>query len=312
MEEYYGADIWKITMAKKNTPLYEFPHPMDNDILIGHDATLSAFMDAWNNRDNYPLHPVWMLTGTRGIGKATLAYKIAKMVYGNVGDFFIIDMDRNIDKDGKIKSDAKSISVFTVRATIEKMQMSSMSGEWRVVLIDSVDQLTTAAANAILKLLEEPPAKTLFLLVTHQLSNVLPTVRSRARVEKMHPLSIADLRRLCARFMPDDMIDDETLRLANGSFGRIAGLKQSGGDVIYDKLIKLVQTKNSTTTDVMELARQIAPFPELHEILLDAIARFNLAELYPMATRTINDINRVNLEPEIAVFKIIEEIKKCL
>ena len=299
-------------MAKKNTPLYEFPHPMDNDILIGHDATLAAFMDAWNNRDNYPLHPVWMLTGTRGIGKATLAYKIAKMVYGNVGDFFIIDMDRNIDKDGKIKSDAKSISVFTVRATIEKMQMSSMSGEWRVVLIDSVDQLTTAAANAILKLLEEPPAKTLFLLVTHQLSNVLPTVRSRARVEKMRPLSISDLRRLCARFMPDDMIDDETLRLANGSFGRIAGLKQSGGDVIYDKLIQLVQNKNSTATDAMELAKQIAPFPELHEILLDAIARFNLAELYPMATRTINDINRVNLEPEIAIFKIIEEIKKCL
>lgn len=299
-------------MAKKSTPLYEFPHPMDNDTLIGHDATLKAFMDAWNNRDNYPLHPVWMLTGTRGIGKATLAYKIAKMVYGNVGDFFIIDMDRNIDKDGKVKSDAKSISVFTVRATIEKMQMSSMSGEWRVVLIDSVDQLTTAAANAILKLLEEPPAKTLFLLVTHQLSNVLPTVRSRARVEKMHPLSISDLRRLCAKFMPDDVIDDETLRLANGSFGRIANIKQSGGDVIYEKLIKLVQNKNSTVADSMNLARQIAPFPELHGILLDAIARFGLAELYSTATRTIYDITRVNLEPEIAIFKIIEEMKKCL
>ena len=299
-------------MAKKNTSLYEFPHPMDNDTLIGHDATLKAFMDAWDNRDNYPLHPVWMLTGTRGIGKATLAYKIAKMVYGNVGDFFIIDMDRNIDKDGKVKSDAKSISVFTVRATIEKMQMSSMSGEWRVVLIDSVDQLTTAAANAILKLLEEPPAKTLFLLVTHQLSNVLPTVRSRARVEKMHPLSISDLRRLCAKFMPDDVIDDETLRLANGSFGRIAGLKQSGGDVIYEKLIKLVQNKNSTAADSMNLAKQIAPFPELHGILLDAIARFGLAELYSTATRTIYDITRVNLEPEIAIFKIIEEMKKCL
>ena len=163
-------------MAKKNTPLYEFPHPMDNDMVIGHDATLGAFNDAWAARDKYPLHPVWMLTGPRGIGKATLAYKIAKMVYGNVGDFFIIDMERNIDKDGRIKSDGKSISVFTVRATIEKMQMSSMSGEWRVVLIDSVDELTTAAANAILKLLEEPPAKTLFLLVVHQLSNVLPTV----------------------------------------------------------------------------------------------------------------------------------------
>ncbi len=299
-------------MAKKTAPLYNFPHPMDNDILIGHDTTLNAFMDAWNNRDNYPLHPVWMLTGTRGIGKATLAYKIAKMVYGNVGDFFIIDMDRNIDKDGKVKSDGKSISVFTVRATIEKMQMSSMSGEWRVVLIDSVDQLTTAAANAILKLLEEPPAKTLFLLVTHQLSNVLPTVRSRARVEKMRPLSMSDLRRLCAKFMPDDIIEDETLRLANGSFGRIANIKQSGGDVVYDDLLKLVQNKKSTAADSMNLARRIAPFPELHTILLDIVARFGLAELYPMATSTINDINRVNLEPEIAIFKVIEEIKKCL
>ena len=299
-------------MAKKNTNLYEFPHPMDNDCIIGHDATLNAFLTAWGNRDEYPLHPVWMLTGPRGIGKATLAYKIAKMVYGNVGDFFIIDMDRNIDKDGKIKSDGKSISVYTVRATIEKMQMSSMSGEWRVVLIDSVDQLTVAAENAILKLLEEPPAKTLFLLVAHQLSAVLPTVRSRARVEKMRPLGMSDLRRLCARFMPNDSVDDETLRLANGSFGRIAGIKQTGGDEIYAKLVDLVSRKNSNESDAMMLARAIAPYPELYGILLDAIAHFGLADIYPMATRTIADINRVNLEPEIAIFRVIWEIKKCL
>lgn len=298
-------------MAKKKVNLYEFPHPMDNDNVIGHDATMNAFLTAWATRDTHPIHPVWMLTGSRGIGKATLAYKIARMVYGNVGDFFIIDMERNIDKDGKIKSDAKSISVFTVRAAIEKMQMSSMSGEWRVVLIDSVDELTVAAENAILKLLEEPPAKTLFLLVTHQLSAVLPTVRSRARVEKMRPLSVADLRRLCARFMPDEVVDDETLRLANGSFGRIAGIKQSGGDEIYAELVAMIQKKNSSATDAMAIARQIAPYPELYGILLDAIAHFGLAELYPVATRAIADINRVNLEPEIAIFKIIQEIKKC-
>ena len=299
-------------MAKKKTSAYEFPNPIDNDNVIGHDATMAAFVDAWEKRDAHPIHPVWMLTGPRGIGKATLAYKIAKMVYGNVGDFFIIDMERNIDKDGKIKSDGKSISVYTVRATIEKMQMSSMSGEWRVVLIDSVDELTVAAENAILKLLEEPPAKTLFLLVTHQLSAVLPTVRSRARVEKMRPLSMDCLRRLCARFMPDEVIDDETLRLANGSFGRIAGIKQSGGDEIYQQIIAVVSKKNSTQSDIMGVARQIAPYPELYGILLDAIAHFGLAEIYPFATHAIADINRVNLEPEIAIFKIIEEIKKCL
>ena len=299
-------------MAKKKTSVYEFPHPMDNDCLVGHQRTMNAFMDAWNHRNEHPIHPVWMLTGPRGIGKATLAYQIAKQVYGNIGDFFIIDLDRNVDKDGKIKPDGKSISVYTVRATIEKMRMSSMSGEWRVVLIDSVDALTVAAANAILKLLEEPPAKTLFLLVTHQLSNVLPTVRSRARVEKMHPLSIDELRQLCARFMPDDVISTETLRLANGSFGRIANLKQYGGDEIYDTLVEMVSNKKTTASDVMSVSKQIAPEPELYGILLDVIAHFGLADLYPMATIAINDIKRVNLEPEISIFKIIQEIRKCL
>ena len=150
---------------KKESCVYNFPHPMENEYLVGHTDTLNNFVRAWENRDVHPLHPVWMLTGPMGIGKATLAYKIAKMVYGNVGDFFIIDQEHNIDKDGKPKPDGKVISVYTVRAMIDKMQMSSMSGDWRVILIDSVDQLNTAASNAILKLLEEPPAKTLFLLV---------------------------------------------------------------------------------------------------------------------------------------------------
>ena len=150
-------------MAKKKEVLFEFPKPIDNDCLIGHKNTLQTFVNAWENRDKHPIHPVWMLCGPRGIGKATLAYKIARMVYGNVGDFFIIDMAQNIDERGNLKTDAKAISVHTVRAMIEKMQMSSMSGNWRVVLIDSVDELTVAAENAVLKLLEEPPQQTLFL-----------------------------------------------------------------------------------------------------------------------------------------------------
>ena len=234
------------------------------------------------------------------------------MVYGNIGDFFIIDQDRNIDKDGKPKPDGKVISVYTVRAMIDKMQMSSMSGDWRVVLIDSVDQLNTAASNAILKLLEEPPAKTLFLLVVHQLANVLPTVRSRSRVEKMRPLSISQLRDLCAKFITEDEVSTETLRLCNGSFGKIANLKKSGGDAIYAELIELLSNEHSNSADVMILAKKIAPYPELHGILLDAIAHFGLADLYPGVTHAIADIKNIYLEPEIGIFKIIMEIKKCL
>ena len=299
-------------MAKKNAPAYEFPHPMDNDTLVGHMGTVRNFMDAWNNRENHPIHPVWMLTGPRGIGKATLAYKLARMVYGNVGDFFIIDMSRNIDKDNRPKPDGKEISVYTVRAMIDRMQLSSMSGAWRVILIDSLDELNKAASNAILKLLEEPPEKTLFLLVVHQLANVLPTVRSRARVEKMHPLTISELRDLCVRFMPDADISSEILRLSNGSFGKIADMKRTGGDVIYDELIETLKNETSTSSDLMMIAKKIAPAPELYSILLDAIAYFGLADLYPAATKAIADINAVHLEPEVGIFKIIMDIKKCL
>ena len=299
-------------MAKKKESSYNFPHPMDNDTLVGHNNILKSFLDAWENRDKHPIHPVWILSGTNGIGKATLAYQIAKMVYGSVGDFFIIDMDRNIDKDGKPKTDGKVISVYTIRAMIEKMQMSSMSGEWRVVLIDSVDELNTAASNAMLKLLEEPPARTIFLLIVHQLSNVLPTVRSRARVEKMTPLSISELRELCAKFIPNEDISTAMLRLANGSFGKIANLKKSGGDEIYEELIEILENSNSNSADMMNVAKKIAEFPELHGILLDAIAHFGLADLYSSATNNLNDITRVYLEPEVAIFKIISDIKKCL
>ncbi len=299
-------------MATKKPTSYNFPHPMDNDCLVGHNDVLNNFMSAWNMRDSHPIHPVWMLTGPRGIGKATMAYKIAKMVYGNIGDFFIIDMDRNIEKDGKIKTDGKVISVYTVRAMIEKMQMSSMSGDWRVILIDSVDELNTAASNALLKLLEEPPAKTLFLLVVHQLSNVLPTVRSRARVEKMHPLTISQLRELCAKFMPDEEVSTETLKLANGSFGSIANLKKSGGDAVYEELIETLQNERTNSADMMNIAKKIAAQPELYSILLDAIAYFGLADLYSNTIKSISDINKLYLEPEIGIFKIITEIKKCL
>ena len=299
-------------MAKKKEVLFDFPNPMDNDCLIGHTETMKRFTDAWENRDTHPIHPVWMLCGPRGIGKATLAYKIAKMVYGNVGDFFIIDLAHNIDERGNLKTDAKAISVHTVRAMIEKMQMSSMSGQWRVILIDAVDELTVAAENAVLKLLEEPPQQTLFLLVTHQLSNVLPTVRSRARVEKMHPLTMSQLRELCVKFMGDTEINSEILKLSNGSFGKIANLKACGGDTIYEELLNILQDKHSNASDMMNIAIKIAADSALYGIVLDAIAYFELADLYPDATRAISDINRLNLKPDITIFKIINEIKKCL
>ncbi|MCL2017938.1 MAG: AAA family ATPase [Alphaproteobacteria bacterium] len=346
-------------MALKKNKSYNFPEPMANSELTGHSGTIAAFTDAFARIAEYPLHPVWMLAGVRGIGKATLAYHIAryvfkntgsknpnpddslalfentdqtnqqsvisnmqpfslptddpvfqKMIQGGFGDFFIIDMAHNTDKDGRPKTDGKSISVHTVRAMIEKMQMSSMEGAWRVVIIDSLDELTVAAANAMLKLLEEPPAQTLFILVSHSLANTLPTIRSRARVEKMQPLSISQLRELFYKFIPDEDASPALLKLANGSFGRIAELKKNGGDALYERLLPLCADSRANAADVMALAAQIAKEPALHGIILDAAAHFGLADLYPLVTREITAINALHLEPEIAIFKLIMEIRK--
>ena len=297
---------------KSAKPAYTFPDPIDNDMLVGHRDVLNNFTTAWDNRDKHPVHPVWMLCGPRGIGKATLAYKIAKMVYGNVGDFFIIDLAHNLGPDGNPYPNGKSISVKTITKVIERMQMSSMSGGWRVIIIDAVDELSVSASNALLKMLEEPPANTLFLLVVHKLANVLPTIRSRARVEKMRPLTISELRELCAHFMADTDISTDTLRLANGSFGKIASLKASGGDTIYNNIIETLDDPHATTSDLMNIAKQIAPNPAIYGILLDTVAHFGLADIYPDATHCIADIERIHLEPEIGIFKILNDIKQCL
>ena len=148
--------------------------------------------------------------------------------------------------------------------------------------------------------------------MTHQLSNVLPTIRSRARVEKMRPLTISQLRELCYKFMPETTISEEILKLANGSFGKIANLKSSGGDVIYEDLLDILQNKHATASDMMKIAEKISVEPSLYNILLDAIAHFGLVDLYPDATNAIYDITRLNLKPDVSLFKIITEIKKCL
>jgi DNA polymerase-3 subunit delta' len=251
-----------ILMAtKKKTDSLKLPLPINCENLIGHTDIMREFMSAWDARAGYPLHHAWMLAGPSGIGKATAAYKIARivlgggdtpdvrerMVLGGYGDFFVVDLAHNIDRDGNLKPDAKSISVHTIRAMLNKMQMTSMSGEWRVILVDSVDELTVEAANAMLKLLEEPPANTLFLLIAHKLGNVLPTIRSRARVCKMRPLTAAQLRE-CAMILPPELqdISGALIKLAGGSFGKIAMLKATGGDEIYEKLISVIKNKNAT------------------------------------------------------------------
>lgn len=290
-------------MVKKN--IFSFPKPTDSTEVIGHDNILNNFKTAWNLKDKFPIHPVWMFTGTKGIGKATLAHTLAKEIYGDVGDFFLIDADNNIDKDGN-KKESSIISVYTVRKVIENLHFSSMSGEWRVVLIDSMDELNKSASNALLKILEEPPEKTIFFLIVNKLSNVLPTIRSRSRVEKMMPLSKENLKYLCSKFHID-LDNDCILDIANGSFGRIARLKETSGDIIYNDLINSL--KNKKSFNIMPIVKKLNTDTQLYDIVLDVIAYFGLSDLYKDALNKITEMVNLHLDPEVTLFSIIKEIQ---
>lgn len=307
--------------TKRKETFYNFPSPIYNRNLVGHNDVLRSFDDAWKKRNEYPVHPVWLLTGQRGIGKATLAYELTRRIFsdlmghdaaeqmsaGGIGDFFIVDLEHNVGD-----ANRKTISVDTVRLMIEHLQMSSMAESWRVVIIDSMDELSRGTENALLKTLEEPPAKTIFFLIAHSLDGVLPTIRSRSRIEKMRPLSPMELREIAANLLPEGTeISDNLIKLGGGCFGRIANLLVTGADTLFNDVMDFISDSMMNSSDALALSKRIAANPENISILLDAIHELNLAELYPQAARDIDLMNALHLDPDLVAFKILMEIKKC-
>ena len=175
--------------------------------MIGHDAAEQAFVEAWAGGR---LHHAWLLAGPQGMGKAAFAARAARFLvtHGRGGEGQTVPLDDSGDaaaerlvaagnhpeiltlerlvKD-KGKDLARNITIDQVRGMIRRLHLSLSLGDWRVILVDAVDDLETDGANALLKTLEEPPAQTLFLLVSHSPGRLLPTIRSRCRTLRFQP-----------------------------------------------------------------------------------------------------------------------------
>ncbi len=176
--------------------------------MIGHQNAEKEFIDGWQGGR---LHHAWLLAGPQGMGKAAFAARVARFLvtHGRGGDGQAIVLDDAGDsaagrlveagnhpeilllarqlKD-KSKDLARNITMEQVRQMIRRLHFSLSLGEWRVIVVDAVDDLETDAANALLKTLEEPPAKTLFLLISHSPGRLLPTIRSRCRTLRFQPI----------------------------------------------------------------------------------------------------------------------------
>ena len=161
------------------------------------------------------MHHAWLLAGPRGIGKAMFADWAARrlldaenpesqgghlLAAGSHPDFRRLERLTN-EKTGNL---ARNITIDQVRSLRAMFATATSLGARRVVLIDSIDDMERGAANAILKNLEEPPANTVFLLVSHAPGRLLPTIRSRCRTLMFRPLSDADMRRVLDDFDPDE------------------------------------------------------------------------------------------------------------
>ena len=267
-----GAAVWA----------HAWPPPRANPDLFGHGEAEAALLDAWGGGR---LAHAWLITGPRGVGKATLAYRFARFVLahgaggaappsgglhvapddpvfrrvvaGGHADLVTVERSRD-DASGRLRSE---IVVSDVRRAVSFFEMTAGEGGWRVAVVDAADEMNRHAANATLKLLEEPPPRALVLLVAHAPGRVLATIRSRCRRLALRPLDDDTVSRLVRRHF-GDLSEAETVavaRLAEGSPGRALALAEQGGLEVYRELVRvLASLPRLDIPAVHELAARLA------------------------------------------------------
>jgi DNA polymerase III subunit delta' len=287
--------------------LDEFPHPRATRALFGHEAVETAMAQAFASGR---MHHAWLLAGREGIGKATLAYRLARHILARpeerdrLGQSLEVAPDSTAARqvgalshpgllvlrrpyDTRAKRFATGIPIDEVRRLKSFLGLTAGDGAWRVVIVDAADDLNVNAANALLKSLEEPPSRALFLLVSSEPSRLLATIRSRSRRLDLSSLAAGPLKRAVAaalaavdQEMPSDADWSRLERLAKGSVRRALQLAASGGLELHERIEGLLKGLPKVDWSVAHvLCDQLAVganeqrFEAFYDLLLDTLAQ---------------------------------------
>ncbi|MBB99208.1 MAG: DNA polymerase III subunit delta' [Rhodobacteraceae bacterium] len=246
------------------------PLPRERTVLYGHEAAEQALLEAYRSSRMYH---AWILAGPKGIGKATLAFRFARFVLAHpdpasaaarrTSDLTLSPDDPTFRKvaagahpgilhlkrpyDAKRKSKDKfkqDLTVDEVRRAVPFFGSTGSQGSWRICIVDAADDMNQNAANALLKVLEEPPKRSLFLVVAHSPGRLLPTIRSRCRILTTQPLRDQEIASGLAEFgvaAPETREARRAAELAHGSLRKAIMLASSDAIELADGFAALVE-----------------------------------------------------------------------
>lgn len=310
--------------------------------LFGHDAALAAFRAGM---ESGRLHHAWLISGSQGVGKALFADKAALRLLADAAGPKVSGPGLDVPDDHRIArlveagshpdlmrlerlpkdsggDLARSITVDQVRGLQRLFATTASLSPWRVVVIDSIDDLERSGANALLKNLEEPPAHCLFLLVSHAPERLLPTIRSRCHQIRLASLDRDAMTSALRAALPDaDAAEIATLaEVGEGSPGRAIAFRGLDIDALDRAMRELAREGDPTNARRAQLAQSLslkAAQPRYEAFLgrapslIAQIAKERsgaaLAEalkLWERASDLAGSATRLSLEPQSVVFEL--------
>ena len=260
----------------------DLPTPAEHRLLVGHDAPMEEFADAAGGGR---MHHAWLLAGPKGIGKATAAFRIAARVLNGAPLAHDAAIYRQIASgahpgllaltrpwDDKAKRFRTQLPIEEVRRTQAFFGFTG-GGDRRVCIVDAADDMNASSANALLKILEEPPRGSLFLVVAHSPGRLLPTIRSRCRTLAFKPLPRSQVTQVVRTLDPahDDDEIKTAVRIADGA-PRTALTILQGNVLKQFSRFETLASGNPRWTDVHALAEAAAARGGEFETFLDLVA----------------------------------------